>query len=116
VTTQDHPIQPQYLDENLTLRFKKNRIVEWLAVQCSNLSAVSIWCQTNGIPREDYDQLAQLIGLSVSGAPISDACRARIPEFDAAVTKEPTFEQGFKLGYAQAKRDAADAIDELEMR
>lgn len=71
---------------------------------------------SDGCSRDDYDQLLQLIGYSVDGAPLSDACRARVPGFDETTRHEPTFTEGFSAGYAQAKRDALRVIEDMEER
>jgi len=55
-----HPFQPIYMDDNGTVRFKPNKIVEHLAkARLNDLS-------TLGFSDEDWDQFAQLIGYSVS--------------------------------------------------
>lgn len=56
-----HPIQPTYKDEHGTVRFKSNTIVEYLAKSRLNELA------EKNFPQEDWQQLAQLIGYSVSG-------------------------------------------------
>ena len=57
----NHPIQPIEKDEHGTLRFKKNAIVDFLAKDRLNeLAAMDF-------SREDWEQLAQLIGYSLSG-------------------------------------------------
>lgn len=56
-----HPIQPLAKDEHGVIRFKKNHIVDFLAAGKLNELA------TMDFPKEDYEQLAQLIGYSLSG-------------------------------------------------
>jgi hypothetical protein len=57
----NHPIQPIEKDEHGVLRFKPNTIVDFLAKDRLNeLAAMDF-------PREDWEQLAQLIGYSLSG-------------------------------------------------
>ncbi len=56
-----HPMQKLEKDEHGTIRFRRNKIVEHLAV--NELNELS----TMGFPAEDWEQLAQLIGYSVSG-------------------------------------------------
>jgi hypothetical protein len=56
-----HPIQPVAPDKHGTPRFKPNKIVEFLANNRLNELA------TMDFPQEDWEQLAQLIGYSLSG-------------------------------------------------
>lgn len=56
-----HPIQPLALDDHGTLRFKKNKIVDFLAEGKLNELAVM------DFSKEDWQQLAQLIGYSLGG-------------------------------------------------
>jgi hypothetical protein len=107
----DHPIQPKVLKDGI-VRFKRNAIVEHLLnVHGHNQIAAQVGRRFS---REDYDQLLQLIGYSVSAAPLSPACLARVPEFDCAGSCQPSFDDGFKAGYAKAKDDAIDAIGGLD--
>lgn len=56
-----HPIQPLITDPKGVTRFKKNRIVEFLAEgKLNELAAM-------GFSNEDFEQLAQLIGYSLDG-------------------------------------------------
>lgn len=61
-----HPMQPTYVDEHGTLRFKGNAIVRHLVADKLNELA----CMN--FAREDWFQFYQLIGYSVDGAPIDD--------------------------------------------
>lgn len=60
-----HPIQPLTTDEHGTLRFKANKIVNHLldhgGIDMNKLA-------TFDFPNEDWEQFAQLIGYSLSGA------------------------------------------------
>lgn len=75
-----HPIQPLAEDEHGTLRFKKNRIVEYILDWCAskngspgyNVNTKGLAPDLNTLsgmdfPVEDWRQLAQLIGYSLSG-------------------------------------------------
>jgi hypothetical protein len=101
---QDHPLQPIYTDEHGTIRFKNNPLVEWILKQAGGLNAVASRCPGKG---EDYDQLLQLIGYSVSGAPLSEKCRARVDEVEDS--KQPSFSSGYEAG----KRDTLHRIQEV---
>ncbi|MBO9428126.1 hypothetical protein [Sulfitobacter sp. R18_1] len=60
-----HPIQPLVLDEQGVLRFKKNKIVEFLLDNGGiDLNQIG----RGDFSREDREQFAQLIGYSYSGA------------------------------------------------
>lgn len=60
-----HPIQPLFIDENGTERFKANEIVRYLldngGIDMNDLAV-------RDFSREDREQFAQLIGYSWSGA------------------------------------------------
>lgn len=60
-----HPIQPLVEDEQGVIRFKENKIVEYLldngGIDLNQIAAL-------GFDREDREQFAQLIGYSWSGA------------------------------------------------
>lgn len=56
-----HPVQPLVRDEQGGLRFKENSIVKFLAANRLNELA------RMNFPSEDWEQLAQLIGYSLSG-------------------------------------------------
>lgn len=62
-----HPIQPLELDAKGVLRFKKNRILE-CCVEQSNLSKLTAMFDRDEY-KDDWNQLAQVIGYSHSGAP-----------------------------------------------
>lgn len=59
-----HPMQPLVRDKNGTVRFKANKIIEWL-FESSRLDLNMI--ATMGFSDEDNMQIAQLLGYSVSG-------------------------------------------------
>ena len=60
-----HPIQPLALDEHGVLRFKLNKIVRYLLDHGSiDMNKISVL----PFPAEDREQLAQLIGYSLSGS------------------------------------------------
>lgn len=62
------PMQPVETDASGVLRFRENKIVRYLldngGIDLNDLARIEF-------PREDRDQFAQLIGYSVSAAPIS---------------------------------------------
>lgn len=60
----DHPIQPVVLDDCNIARFKENKIVRFLLdAGPFDLNQIALM----NFAREDHEQLAQLIGYSVSG-------------------------------------------------
>lgn len=66
----NHPIQPLALDEHGTLRFVSNILVEKLLEHGQNtgLGLNQLAMEFNGPEyQEDWEQLAQLIGYSLSG-------------------------------------------------
>lgn len=62
-----HPIQPLALDTHGVLRFKPNKIVQFLleTARKSNVDLNTIACMS--FTKEDHEQLAQLIGYSLGG-------------------------------------------------
>lgn len=62
--TKKHPMQPLEIDPQKVVRFKRNRIVEYLlkhgGIDLNRLARL-------GFSDEDHMQFAQLIGYSVSG-------------------------------------------------
>ena len=59
-----HPIQPIQLDEHGTARFKENKIINHLFDTGKiDLNALAVM----DFPKEDRQQLAQLMGYSVDG-------------------------------------------------
>lgn len=59
-----HPIQPLSEDKNGTIRFKSNKIVEFLLEQ-GGFDMNDLACME--FSQEDREQFAQLIGYSLSG-------------------------------------------------
>ena len=62
--TEPHPMQPLYRDNNGTVRFKRNKIVEFL-LDYGGYDMNALARMT--FPREDREQFAQLIGYSARG-------------------------------------------------
>jgi len=62
--TIEHPMQPLYKDEHGVVRFKSNLIIDYLfRAGILDLNRIGIM----SFPQEDQEQLAQLLGYSVSG-------------------------------------------------
>lgn len=60
-----HPMQPVYLDDRGTARFKQNAIVRFLLdAGPFDMNKIAV---LPGISQEDREQFAQLIGYSISG-------------------------------------------------
>lgn len=60
----EHPMQPAGLDEHGVLRFKENKIIDYL-FRSGKLSLNEIAIMS--FPEEDRMQVAQLLGYSLSG-------------------------------------------------
>lgn len=59
-----HPFQPLYLDDHGTLRFKPNKIINYLfETRKLDLNAIA----SMPFPVEDREQIAQMLGYSHSG-------------------------------------------------
>lgn len=63
----EYPMQPIALDEHGTVRFEGSPIISYLASEVTDLNHLAIWCAQNQIGQKYQEQLAQLIGYSVSG-------------------------------------------------
>lgn len=64
----DYPMQPVKLDPHGVARFEANPIIEMLVDKGSiNMNKIAQWCAMNNIEHKYREQLAQLIGYSVSG-------------------------------------------------
>ena len=62
-----HPVQPVYVDKDEVLRFKENRIVRYMLDALTEKGiGLNQLCLMN-FSVEDWSQLNQLIGYSVSG-------------------------------------------------
>ena len=60
----EHPQQPTYLDDSGVLRFRENKIINWLWESGAiDLNKIAMRC----FPEEDQRQFAQLLGYSVGG-------------------------------------------------
>ncbi|CAN7373954.1 hypothetical protein LJR231_002240 [Phyllobacterium sp. LjRoot231] len=79
MTKAKHPMQPIVWVGDV-IRFKENKIVRHLVDNGSiDLNAIAVM----DFPREDHEQLAQLIGYSVSGfGDLSYASRKAVKEAD----------------------------------
>lgn len=69
--TQNHPSQPVEIVDGV-IRFKKNKIVDWMLEEGTrrglfDLNKLYLDVQRGQFSKDDYDQLMQLIGYSVSG-------------------------------------------------
>lgn len=89
-----HPIQPIIKIDDI-LYFKKNSIVEFLAHgRLNELAAMNF-------PKEDWEQLAQLIGYSLSGFS------------DLSYVSDETYNNALKM-YKTGKTEAEARIEYLE--
>lgn len=80
-----HPMQPIGFDDHGVARFKANTLVRYLVDQLpGSLNAIA----RMNFPPEDQEQLAQLIGYSVSGAgELEYFSPERLTEADAEVAR-----------------------------
>jgi hypothetical protein len=80
-----HPMQPLVLDKHNVIRFKQNKIINYLfdtgRLNLNDLATMSF-------PAEDWMQLAQLLGYSVSGyGDLSYVTKKNLKEADANAVK-----------------------------
>lgn len=80
-----HPTQPIGFDDHGTIRFKQNGIVRMLLDDGPyDLNQLSLMVARGQFRAEDYTQLMQLIGYSVSGfGELSSVPRSLVEEADA---------------------------------
>jgi len=91
-----HPMQYQHTDLKGVTRFKENQLVSWLIDQLPDgLNSLSIESQTNSYTHDDYDQILQQIGYSVSGIPYRDHEKFAIT--DEQIKPEDHYEKAYKL-------------------
>ncbi|MEL7893460.1 hypothetical protein [Vreelandella neptunia] len=62
-----YPMQPIVTDQHGVYRFEENPIIGHLVRNVSDLNRIAAWCMENDIEQKYQEQLAQLIGYSVSG-------------------------------------------------
>ena len=74
----EHPMQPIYVDQNNVARFRENKIISYLTRQITDLNTLAIRGITEKWSNEDWEQLMQLIGYSVSGFGDLSYCRDHI--------------------------------------
>jgi len=72
VRSPKHPNQPLVFDDHGVIRFKENGIISWMLDQgrergIFDMNKIGMHYASNAFTREDMNQLAQLIGYSVSG-------------------------------------------------
>jgi hypothetical protein len=93
-----HPMQPIEMVDGVA-RFKRNAIVGYLASgRLNELAALDF-------PREDWEQLAQLIGYSVSGfGDLSYASEEAIEKADEAVSRATIPVTTQVIHYGKSKR------------
>ncbi len=66
-----HPVQKPYTDEQGVYRFTENKLVRWLVDQLpSGLNTLAQHGLSGGM-EDDYDQILQLIGYSLSNVPFN---------------------------------------------
>ncbi len=87
-----HPTQPTELDERGVLRFRRNAIICWLCdTGRLNLNETRM---LPGVSDEDHQQLAQLLGYSVSGygdlSYVDDAAWERVDDGDPTEDEQST--------------------------
>jgi hypothetical protein len=63
--SEELPMQPIFVDEEGTCRFRQNHIVRFM-LDAGPFDLNQLSCLPN-IPREDWEQFAQLIGYSING-------------------------------------------------
>lgn len=107
-----HPIQPTEIDEHGVRRFKANALVRYMVDTWCDLNKLSIVNQRGVGTKEDYDQLLQLIGYSVSGAPLSEMTRSRVQDSGVAVD----YATAYRRGYKAAKKDMIAHLEEMASR
>lgn len=80
----NHPIQPLQEDADGVLRFKPNKIVQWL-LEAGHFSLNTV--AMTKFPQEDREQFAQLIGYSLAG--FGDLSYVRDETYAAAEAASP---------------------------
>lgn len=61
------PLQPLYIDKHKVVRFRENKVLEALREAAAQRGFTLNDLAVMDLPREDWQQFAQLIGYSLSG-------------------------------------------------
>lgn len=86
-----HPMQPLVVDRSGVVRFKRNAIIDWLFTT-GRLDLNEIARMGREVfPCEDHEQLAQLLGYSVSG--FSELSYARLSTMDKVEAAEAALKE-----------------------
>ena len=106
-----HPRQPIVLDEKGTPRFKGNGIIKYLFQTGKlDLNELSVLLAQGAFPREDYAQITQLLGYSVSGW--GDLSTSPPEMVEAADREAAMIINGDKEKYVERARDAVYKLQE----
>ena len=109
VSLPDHPLQPQIVDAHGIRRFRENYLVTKIVDGYpGGLNAIFRLTRTV----EDHDQLCQLLGYSVVGAPLSKSGLARVDAVNA-VTDSNSAVDSFRSGFLAGRESLAAEISEL---
>lgn len=92
-----HPVQPVVMDDHGVHRYKENAIVSYLLDKLPD--GLNTLAMMNVFSDEDFEQLAQLIGYSVSGANDLNFVSDRVAEVGLARSAKLT-----EKGFTRAKR------------
>ena len=104
-----HPMQKQHIDDQGVKRFVENKLVSWLIDQLpGGLNSLSKQFYDGDHHEDDYDQILQLIGYSVSGIPYRDSAKYNITDLDGEDTEE-----AFERMYRELKEEVAGTISDL---
>lgn len=107
-----HPIQPTYIDHHGTRRFKPNKIIEHLqSTGVIDLNKIRLGAGICEYDEDDYGQLLQLIGYSVSGYPLANDARDAVDESQPDDDELTVMRKGYDAmcGKLQRLRDALAA-------
>lgn len=92
-----HPMQFQETDKRGILRFVENPLVSWMVDQLPgqlNKLTIEYHSYPDKYSQDDYDQIMQLIGYSVSGIPYQDRSKYEIT--DNNIKPEEAYENQYK--------------------
>jgi len=111
-----HPIQHATLDKDGVLRFVQNDVVQLMLrlLKTKQIGLNELHDLGSDISSEDWDQFNQLIGYSVSGAPIDDAIiEAAYAQHENGVSIEEARAQRAEKLLADVRRQIRDGIADL---
>ncbi len=103
-----HPMQKQTTDDSAVLRFVENKLVTWLVDRLPNgMNDIAREYFEGKYSQDDFDQILQQIGYSVSAIPYKDKEKYSITDNN----RDP--EEQFEIKYKALKKSLIPIVADL---